>query len=147
MREDILLGDAEFEVEDVEELALYPADVALAEDARAQRPMHVLQCRVVGVLDEVMIISTDRLQKQEVDEHTLFATMRAPRKTRSQAHCSSAIWRWGFARSMYARVTRRAGTLISALWITSATKLVNFACSECRESERPRDDDEGRPKA
>lgn len=65
MREDILLGDAEFEVEDVEELALYPADVALAEDARAQCPMHVLQCRVVGVLDEVMMISTDRLQKRK----------------------------------------------------------------------------------
>ena len=47
---DILLGDAEFEIEDVEELALYPADVALAEDPGAERPVDVLEGGVVQVL-------------------------------------------------------------------------------------------------
>lgn len=42
--EDILLGNAELEVEDIEELAFYPTNVALAEDARAERPVYVLQC-------------------------------------------------------------------------------------------------------
>lgn len=44
VREDVLLGDTEFEIKDIEELAFYPADVTLAEDARAQRPVHILQC-------------------------------------------------------------------------------------------------------
>lgn len=55
VREDVLFGDSEFEVEHVEELAFYPADVPLAEDARAERPVHILQCGIVGVLDGDMI--------------------------------------------------------------------------------------------
>ena len=45
--EDVGLGDGEFEVEDVEELTLDAADVALAEDPRAQRPVNVLKRGIV----------------------------------------------------------------------------------------------------
>ena len=40
-----------------------------------------------------------------------------------------------------------AGTLTSAFWMTSVTNLRNFECSEWRETERPREEDEGRPNA
>ena len=48
--EQIGLVHAEFVIEDVEELALDAADVALAEDAGAQCPMDVLQRRIVAIL-------------------------------------------------------------------------------------------------
>ena len=47
---EIGFGDGEFEVEDVEELTLDAADVALAEDPRAERPVDVLEGGVVEVL-------------------------------------------------------------------------------------------------
>ena len=48
--EEVGLRDTEFKVENVEELAFYPADVALAEDPRAECPVHVLERGVVQVL-------------------------------------------------------------------------------------------------
>ena len=48
--EEIGFGDGEFEVEDVEELTLDAADVTLAEDPGAERPVDVLQRGVVKVL-------------------------------------------------------------------------------------------------
>ena len=48
--EDICFGDRELPVEDGEELALDPANVALAEDTGAHGPVNVLQRAVVGVL-------------------------------------------------------------------------------------------------
>ena len=52
VREEVGLGDGEFEIEDVEELTLDAANIALAEDSRAKRPVNVLQCRIVQVLEE-----------------------------------------------------------------------------------------------
>lgn len=52
VREDVGLLHAQLKVEDVQELALDPADVALPEDTRAQGPMDVLQGGVVQVLRE-----------------------------------------------------------------------------------------------
>ena len=54
VREEVGFGDAELEVEDVEELTLDAADVALAEDPRAQRPVNVLKRGIVrGLLGTV----------------------------------------------------------------------------------------------
>ena len=47
VREEVGFGDAELEVEAVEELTLDAADVALAEDPRAQRPVNVLKRGIV----------------------------------------------------------------------------------------------------
>lgn len=55
--EDVGLGDGELEVEDVEELTLDPADVALAKDPRAECPVDILEGGVVQVLGEG--VSTD----------------------------------------------------------------------------------------
>ena len=97
VREEVGFGDAELEVEDVEELTLDTPDVALAEDPGAERPVDVLQCGIVQVLQGGISMILDDVGECE---HTLFARMSAPRKTRSLAHCSRAIWRCGFARSM-----------------------------------------------
>ena len=51
VRENIVLSDAQLEVEDVEELALYPADIPLAEDTCAESPVYVLECGVIEVLE------------------------------------------------------------------------------------------------
>lgn len=48
--EEVVLGDLELEVEHVEILALDAADIAFAEDTRAERPVHVLECGIVEVL-------------------------------------------------------------------------------------------------
>lgn len=48
--EQIGLGDSKVPVEDFDELALDPANVALAERAGDHRPVDVFQCRVVRVL-------------------------------------------------------------------------------------------------
>ena len=48
--EEVRLGDGELEVEDVEELTLDATDIPLAEDHGAERPMDVLQCGIVQVL-------------------------------------------------------------------------------------------------
>ena len=50
--EEIGLRNGEFPVEDVEELTLDTADVALPENASAERPVDVLERGVVGVLRE-----------------------------------------------------------------------------------------------
>lgn len=42
--------EGELVVEHIEELALDAADVALAKHAGAQRPVHVLQRRVIAIL-------------------------------------------------------------------------------------------------
>ena len=97
--EEIRFGDAELKVEDVEELALDAANVTLAEDPGAERPVDVLECRVVQVLQGGVNMILDDVGECEC-ERTLFARMSAPRKTRSLAHCSSAIWIWGLALSM-----------------------------------------------
>ena len=87
--ENIALGNSEVEVKYVEELALNSADVSLSEDASAERPVDVLERRVIQVLQRgCMLVSRRGCEDRE---HTLFARIRAPRKTRSQAHCSSAI--------------------------------------------------------
>ena len=39
---DVVLGDAQLEIEHVQEFALDPADVALAKDSCAHSPVHVL---------------------------------------------------------------------------------------------------------
>ena len=49
VREEVGFGDAELEVEDVEELTLDAADVALAEDPHAQRTVNVLKHGIVQV--------------------------------------------------------------------------------------------------
>lgn len=50
MAEQIGFCDAQFEIEDVKEFALDSSDVPLPEDACAQRPMDVLQRRVIQIL-------------------------------------------------------------------------------------------------
>jgi hypothetical protein len=50
MTEEIGFGDAQFEVKDVKEFALDPSDISLPEDACAERPMDVLQCRIIQIL-------------------------------------------------------------------------------------------------
>jgi hypothetical protein len=50
MTQDVTLEDAEFKIEDVEEFPLNAADIPLAEDTRAERPVDVLKCGVVKVL-------------------------------------------------------------------------------------------------
>ena len=52
VRKEIGLRNGEFPVEDVEELTLDTADVALPENASAERPVDVLERGVVGVLRE-----------------------------------------------------------------------------------------------
>ena len=39
---DIVFGDAQLEIKDIEELALYPANVTLAEHTSAYSPVYVL---------------------------------------------------------------------------------------------------------
>jgi hypothetical protein len=48
--EEIILADAKLEVEHIEELAFDAADVSLPEDAGTERPVDVLECRVVQIL-------------------------------------------------------------------------------------------------
>jgi hypothetical protein len=50
MCHNIVFGDAQLEIEDVEKLALYPANVALAKHTSAHSPVHVLKRRVVQIL-------------------------------------------------------------------------------------------------
>ena len=52
VREEVGLGDGQLEVEAVEELTLDAANVALAEDSRAERSMDVLEGGVIQVLQE-----------------------------------------------------------------------------------------------
>jgi len=47
---DVVFADAQLEIEDVQKLALDPADIALAEDSRAHGPVHVLKRRVIEIL-------------------------------------------------------------------------------------------------
>jgi hypothetical protein len=51
VREEVALADAELEVEHVKELALDAPDVTLPEHARAQRPVHILERRIIQILD------------------------------------------------------------------------------------------------
>ena len=50
MCHDVGFADIQFEIEDVEEFALDPTDITLAEDACAHSPVHVLERRVIQVL-------------------------------------------------------------------------------------------------
>ena len=50
VRKEIGLRKGELPVEDVEELTLDAPDIPLAEDPGAERPVDVLECRVVQVL-------------------------------------------------------------------------------------------------
>ena len=47
MCHNIVFGDAQLEIKDVEELALYPADVTLAKHTSAHSPVYVLERRVI----------------------------------------------------------------------------------------------------
>jgi hypothetical protein len=49
VRENVVLGDAELEVKDIQKLALDAPNVALAKDAGADRPVDVLQRRIVQI--------------------------------------------------------------------------------------------------
>lgn len=91
MRHDIFFGDAQLEIEDIEKLALYPTDVALAKHASAHSPVHVLKRRVIQILQTC--VSHDACTNGDVKMLTLLATMIAPRNTRSFAHSSRAMWR------------------------------------------------------
>lgn len=46
---DIVFGDAQLEIKDVEELALYPPNVTLAEHTSAHSPVYVLKRRVIQI--------------------------------------------------------------------------------------------------
>lgn len=59
MGKQIRLVEGKLIVEDVQELPLYPADVALAKHAGAQRPVNVLQRGVIAVL----VCANERSQK------------------------------------------------------------------------------------
>lgn len=48
--EEIRLSDTQLEVEDIEELPLYPTNIPLAKDTSAECPVYVLERRVVQVL-------------------------------------------------------------------------------------------------
>jgi hypothetical protein len=48
--QDVIFRDPEFKVEDIEVFALDAANVALAEDACAHRPVDVLECGIVKIL-------------------------------------------------------------------------------------------------
>jgi len=50
VRHDVVLADAQLEIEDVQEFALDPADIALAKDACAHSPVHVLERGVIEIL-------------------------------------------------------------------------------------------------
>lgn len=50
VEEKVALLNAKFEVEDVEELALDAADITSTEDTSTERPVDVLQTRVVQIL-------------------------------------------------------------------------------------------------
>ena len=92
VREEVGLSESELVVEDVEELALYPADVALAKDTCAERPVDVLQGRVVAVLREIEVsVWSEYPRARSEMRRTLLARMSAPKNTRSHAHCSRAI--------------------------------------------------------
>jgi hypothetical protein len=47
---DVSLADAQLEIKDVEEFALDPANIALAEYTGAHSPVHVLERRVIQIL-------------------------------------------------------------------------------------------------
>lgn len=50
MRHNIIFGDAQLEIKDIEELALYPSNVTLAEHTSAHSPVYVLQRGVIQIL-------------------------------------------------------------------------------------------------
>jgi len=48
--QDVILGDREIPVEDLEELSFDPPNIALAKDSCAQRPVNVSESGIIGVL-------------------------------------------------------------------------------------------------
>jgi len=74
----------------------------------------------------------------------LLATMSAPKNTRSLAHSSRAMWRWGLALLRYTRVAKTTGTSTSARVRTLLTMRVKAVPSECLDRERPRPECDGR---
>ena len=50
MGQDVILGDREIPVENLEKLPFDPAYIPFAKDTGAQRPVNVSESRIVGVL-------------------------------------------------------------------------------------------------
>lgn len=101
--QDVILGDREIPVEDLEKLSFDPSDIAFAKDTGAQRPMNVSESRIVSVLGGCKSRQDETTKRnngsgEAVRKLTLAAKISAPRNTRSQAHCSVPIERQGFAR-------------------------------------------------
>ena len=92
MGQDVILGDREIPVENLEKLPLDPAHVPFAKDTGAQRPVNVPEGRIVGVLEGADHVRMKQ-QKAKNAKQTLAAKISAPRNTRSQAHCSVAMER------------------------------------------------------
>lgn len=100
MTQNVIFDNPKLEVEHVKELSLDAADVTFSEDPCAERPVDVLECGVVEVLQRRKSCQYHILQnKGEERLSTLLASITAPRKTRSQAHSSRAMCKCGFARS------------------------------------------------
>ncbi len=91
MRHNIVFGDAQLEIKDVEKLALDTTDVPLAKYTSAHSPVHVLERGVIQILRTN--VSQDGCTNRDAKMLTLLATMMAPRNTRSFAHSSRAMWR------------------------------------------------------
>ena len=87
MRENIVLHDAEVEVEDAEELAFNEGDVPPAKRPGVRRPVRRFRRRVVRVLN----CTSEEAPVKARMEHTFAAAMRAPRKTRWYAHSSRSM--------------------------------------------------------
>ena len=47
VRKDVCLSNTQFEVEDVQELSLYPANITLAKDTGAESPVNVLKRGII----------------------------------------------------------------------------------------------------
>jgi len=52
MGQDVILGDREIPVENLQELSFDPPHIPFAKDTGAQRPMNVSKSRIVGILGD-----------------------------------------------------------------------------------------------
>lgn len=95
----IIFENSKLEIEDIKKFPLDAAHIALSKDARAKRPVDVLESGVV----EILIISENDQhcwsENRQTTIATLLASITAPRKTRSYAHSSRAMCKCGLARS------------------------------------------------
>lgn len=89
MGQDVIFGDREVPVKDLEELSFDPAHITLAKNSSAQRPVNVSEGRIIGILGGYRS-SQYETNKERVRglRCTLAAKISAPRNTRSHAHCS-----------------------------------------------------------